>query len=136
MHVRGGTLMSKMRDMVLEAVKMNGIENVVMPLMNEIFLSSTKIAGTRYCDNQDVFKGLEKNVPLLLEREADNKYDSNAIKVMTTDREKLGYIPKSDNSIYARLMDSGKILNARVYSCYKNDYYNWSVSIKIYMMDF
>lgn len=128
--------MSKMRDMVLEAVKMNGIENVVMPLMNEIFLSSTKIAGTRYCDNQDVFKGLEKNVPLLLEREADNKYDSNAIKVMTTDREKLGYIPKSDNSIYARLMDSGKILNARVYSCYKNDYYNWSVSIKIYMMDF
>jgi len=132
----GGALMSKMRDMVLEAVKMNGIENVVMPLMNEIFLSSTKIAGTRYCDNQDVFKGLEKNVPLLLEREADNKYDSNAIKVMTTDREKLGYIPKSDNSIYARLMDSGKILNARVYSCYKNDYYNWSVSIKIYMMDF
>lgn len=128
--------MSKMRDMVLEAVEMNGIENVIMPLMNEIFLSSTKIAGTRYCDNQDVFKGLEKNVPLLLEREADNKYDSNAIKVMTTDREKLGYIPKSDNSIYARLMDSGKILNARVYSCYKNDYYNWSVSIKIYMMDF
>lgn len=132
----GGALMSKMRDMVLEAVKMNGIENVVMPLMNEIFLSSTKIAGTRYCDNQDVFKGLEKNVPLLLEREADNKYDSNAIKVMTTDREKLGYIPKSENSIYARLMDSGKILHARVYSCYEDDYYNWSVSIKICMMDF
>ena len=128
--------MSKMRDMVLEAVKMNGIENVVMPLRNEIFLSSTKIAGTRYCDNQDVFKGLEKNVPLLLEREADNKYDSNAIKVMTTDREKLGYIPKSENSIYARLMDSGKILHARVYSCYEDDYYNWSVSIKICMMDF
>ena len=128
--------MNKMRDMVLEAIKMNGIENVVMPLMNEIFLSFTNIAGTRYVDNQDVFKGLEKNVPLLLEREADNKYDSNAIKVMTTDREKLGYIPKSDNSIYARLMDSGKILNTRVYSCYQDDYYNWSVSIKICMMDF
>lgn len=90
----GGALMSKMRNMVLEAVQMNGIENVIMPLMNEIFLSFTDIAGTRYVDNQDVFKGLEKNVPLLLEREADNKYDSNAIKVMTTDREKLGYIPK------------------------------------------
>lgn len=83
----GGALMSKMRNMVLEAVQMNGIENVIMPLMNEIFLSFTDIAGTRYVDNQDVFKGLEKNVPLLLEREADNKYDSNAIKVMTTDRE-------------------------------------------------
>ena len=82
----GGALMSKMRNMVLEAVQMNGIENVIMPLMNEIFLSFTDIAGTRYVDNQDVFKGLKKNVPLLLEREADNKYDSNAIKVMTTDR--------------------------------------------------
>lgn len=132
----GGALMNKMRDMVLEAIKMNGIENVVMPLMNEIFLSFTNIAGTRYCNNQEAFKTLEKNVPLLLEREADNKYDSNAIKVMTTDREKLGYIPKSDNSIYARLRDSGKILNARVYSCYQDDYYNWSVSIKICMMDF
>ena len=128
--------MNKMRDMVLEAIKMNGIENVVIPLMDEIFLSFTKIAGTRYCDNQDVFKGLEKNVPLLLEREADNKYDSNAIKVLTIDGEKLGYIPKKDNDIFCRLMDSGKILNARVYSCCEDDYYNWSVSIKICMIDF
>lgn len=128
--------MSKMRDMVLEAVEMNGIENVIMPLMNEIFLSFTDIAGTRYVDNQDVFKGLEKNVPLLLEREADNKYDSNAIKVMTTDREKLGYIPKRDNDIFCRLMDAGKILHARVYSCYKENYGPWYVSIKICMMDF
>ena len=30
--------MDNMKDMILEAVEMNGIENVVMPLMNEIFL--------------------------------------------------------------------------------------------------
>ena len=29
----GGALMSKMRNMVLEAVQMNGIENVIMPLI-------------------------------------------------------------------------------------------------------
>ena len=132
----GGALMSKMRNMVLEAVQMNGIENVIMPLMNEIFLSFTDIAGTRYVDNQDVFKGLKKNVPLLLEREADNKYDSNAIKVLTIDGEKLGYIPKRDNCIFSRLMDAGKILHARVYSCYEADYCHWHVSIKICMMDF
>lgn len=128
--------MSKMRDMVLEAVEMNGIENVVMPLMNEIFLSLTDIAGTHYCDNQDVFKKLEKNDPLLLKREADNKYDSNAIKVLTMDGEKLGYIPKKDNCVFSRLMDAGKILHARVYSCYEADYCHWHVSIKICMMDF
>ena len=113
--------MDQMKDMILEAVKMNGIENVVMPLMNEIFLSFTDIAGTRYVDNQDVFKRLEKNDPLLLEREADNEYDSNAIKVLTIDGEKLGYIPKKDNCIFTRLMDAGKILHARVYSCYEAD---------------
>ena len=128
--------MDNMKDMILEAVEMNGIENVVMPLMNEIFLSFTDIAGTRYCDNQDVFKKLEKNDPLLLKREADNKYDSNAIKVLTMDGEKLGYIPKRDNDIFCRLMDAGKIIHARVYSCYEDDYYNWSLSIKICMMDF
>lgn len=128
--------MDNMKDMILEAVEMNGIENVVMPLMNEIFLSFTDIAGTRYVDNQDVFKKLEKNDPLLLEREADNKYDSNAIKVLTIDGEKLGYIPKRDNSIFTRLMDSGKILHARVYSCYKENCDPWYVSIKICMMDF
>ena len=104
--------MDNMKDVILEAVEMNGIENVVMPLMNELFLSFTDIAGTRYVNNQDVFKRLEKNDPLLLEREADNKYDSNAIKVLTTDGEKLGYIPKRDNCIFSRLMDAGKILHA------------------------
>lgn len=128
--------MDNMKDMILEAVEMNGIENVVMPLMNEIFLSFTDIAGTRYCDNQDVFKKLEKNDPLLLKREADNKYDSNAIKVLTMDGEKLGYIPKRDNDIFCRLMDAGKIIHTRVYSCYKENYDPWYVSIKICMIDF
>ena len=128
--------MDNMKDMILEAVEMNDIENVVMPLMNEIFLSFTDIAGTRYVDNQDVFKRLEKNDPLLLEREADNEYDSNAIKVLTMDGKKLGYIPKRDNDIFCRLMDAGKILHARVYSCYKENCDPWYVSIKICMMDF
>ena len=128
--------MDNMKDMILEAVEMNWIENVVMPLMNEIFLFLTDIAGTPNCDNQDVFKKLEKNDPLLLEREADNEYDSNAIKVLTMDGEKLGYIPKRDNDIFCRLMDAGKIIHARVYSCYKENYDPWYVSIKICMIDF
>ena len=38
--------MDNMKEMILEAVEMNGIENVIMPLMNEIFLSFTDIAGS------------------------------------------------------------------------------------------
>ncbi len=33
-------------------------------------------------------------------------------------------------------MDAGKILHARVYSCYEADYAQWRVSIKICMIDF
>ncbi len=39
-------------------------------------------------------------------------------------------------SIFTRLMDAGKILHARVYSCYGADYAQWRVSIKICMIDF
>ena len=49
---------------------------------------------------------------------------------------KLGYIPKRDNDIFCRLMDAGKIIHARVYSCYKENYDSWYVSIKICMIDF
>lgn len=128
--------MDKMKEMVLKAVEMNGIENTIMPLMNEIFLSFTDIAGTRYVDNQQAFIDLKKNTPVLLEREPYNDYDSDAIKVLTTNGDKLGYIPKKDNKVFSRLMDAGKILHARVYSCYKADYAQWYVSIKICMMDF
>lgn len=40
--------MDNMKDVILEAVEMNGIENVVMPLMNEIFLSFTDIVYLSY----------------------------------------------------------------------------------------
>ena len=33
-------------------------------------------------------------------------------------------------------MDAGKILHARMYSCYKENYDPWYVSIKICMIDF
>ena len=49
----GGALMSKMRNMVLEAVQMNGIENVIMPLMNEIFLFFTDIFNRIFNNNAD-----------------------------------------------------------------------------------
>jgi hypothetical protein len=42
-----------------------------------------------------------------LMREPKNCYDENAIVVKNKRREKIGYIPRRRNSIFAHLMDAG-----------------------------
>jgi len=53
-------------------------------------------------------------VELVLRREPGNENDKMAICVETLDGKKLGYVPKGENKILARLMDAGKMLSARV----------------------
>ena len=43
-------------------------------------------------------------------REPDNPYDKQAIVIRNKDGVKIGYVPRSDNVIFSRLMDAGKIL--------------------------
>ena len=50
---------------------------------------------------------------LTLQRE-DNKFDSNAILILNEDKKKLGYVPEKDNIVFARLMDVGKFLKAKI----------------------
>jgi len=53
--------------------------------------------------------------PLALEREPENAYDSNAIKVFAVDEQgagwHIGYIPKTSNAVLAMLMDEGSAVN-------------------------
>jgi len=45
---------------------------------------------------------------------------------------KIGYIPKADNAIFARLMDAGKLLFARIASKEKSG--TWlKIAIKVYL---
>lgn len=47
-------------------------------------------------------------------REPDNQADDMAIVVKNADNTKIGYVPKKDNVIFARLMDAGKLLFGKV----------------------
>ena len=83
-------------------------------------------------------KGIEELEPYLNEddeldfiREPDNKYDSQAIAITTAYGIKLGYVPREDNKIAARLMDAGKILFGRILMKEKKG--SW---IKIYVKVF
>ena len=41
-------------------------------------------------------------------------FDEKAILILNERRQKLGYVPERDNVVFARLMDAGKMLTARV----------------------
>ncbi len=71
---------------------------------------------------------------LTLQREA-NKFDSNAILILNEEKKKLGYVPEKDNLIFARLMDAGKMLTARIAKIDKKGSFT-QITIGIYLVDF
>lgn len=105
------------------------------PFEKEIFLLSTYIAGTMYIEKMGELEPLlEEDDRLELFREPDNAYDKYAILVKTLNGEKLGYIPRTDNRIFSRLMDAGKMLFARIVSKEKKG--KWvEIRIKIFLQE-
>ena len=111
-----------------------GLSDVIKPLVNEIHLFDTYIAGTSFLEDTTVLDTLNPNDKLTLKRE-DNKYDEKAILVLNSTNNKLGYIPEKDNQVFSRLMDAGKLLIAKVTKI--NKYYDFTkVSIGIYLVDY
>lgn len=80
----------------------------------EIPLLDFSVAGMAYC-KEFIKTGesfLKNGMPIIVKRE-DNKYDANAIALYVDDV-KIGYVPKSQNAILAKLIDADKLLIARV----------------------
>ena len=111
----------------------HAIGDIIKPLIREIHLFDTWIAGTTYLEDKSLLKALKENDELLLQRE-DNKFDSKAILVLTQDKQKLGYVPEKDNIIFSRLMDAGKTLKAKV--THTEEKGTWTkIGIGIYLVD-
>ena len=122
----------KKNDIIIKSQSENKLSDLIKPLVKEIHLFDTFIAGTSYIDKQLLDK-LKVDDKLSLQRE-NTKYDSQAILVLNDNKEKIGYIPEEDNIIFSRLMDAGKLLTAKINSInIKSDWYK--IKIKIYLMD-
>ena len=110
------------------------LSEIIKPLTKEIHLFDTYIAGTSYLADKTVLSEAKTGDKLLLRRE-DNKFDNNAVMILAEDGRKLGYIPEKDNVVFARLMDAGKLLIARVARIDTHgDFYQ--IAIGIYLVDF
>lgn len=127
-------LTTKSKDMVALMTD-HSLGDLIKPLSHEILLFGSYIAGTSYIDDQSIFDELKDGDKLFLKREPDNRFDENAILVLDENGRKLGYIPEKDNLVFARLMDAGKYLTARMTDIDKDAPFV-RINIDIYLVDF
>ncbi len=119
---------------VVALVDSHEIGDVLKPLIREIHLFDFYIAGTSHLKEPEVLDAVKAGDMLNLKRE-DNKFDDMAILVLNDAGMKLGYIPEKDNVVFARLMDAGKLLKAKVTDIEKKGSFHM-IRIGIYLVDF
>ena len=103
------------------------------PYERDIFLFDTRVAGTMYNDDiRESAAKLQAGSRLNFFREPGNVYDDLAIMIKTLDGHKIGYVPRKDNPVFARLMDAGKELFGQVKRIRDNEYYI-NIEIEIYL---
>ena len=122
------------KEEIIPAIEQEGIGNVIKPLIDEIHLFDTFVAGTTHLKDETVLTDIKVGDKLTLQRE-DNKFDDNAILVLDVQKRKIGYIPERDNIVFARLMDAGKMLAAKVAKLDRKGSFT-QITIGIYLVDF
>ncbi|MDR1765095.1 MAG: HIRAN domain-containing protein [Lachnospiraceae bacterium] len=105
------------------------------PFERDIYLFDTHVAGTSHVEGiMELEPFLNVGDKLTFLRETDNPHDEKAILVKNADGVKIGYVPRMDNAIFARLMDAGKLLFARITA--KETVDGWlKISIRIFLLD-
>lgn len=116
------------------AMENHDLGELLQPLIREIHLFDSFVAGTTHLKDPSVLEEIKVGDQLSLLRE-DNKFDSNAIMILTAEKKKLGYVPEKDNIIFARLMDAGKMLAAKIKEIEKKGSFT-IIAIGIYLVDF
>ena len=119
---------------LVSTIDKHGVDEMLKPLIQEIHLFVSYVAGTTHLDDKSVLDKIKAGDRLNLMRE-DNKYDEHAILIITESGKKLGYVPEKDNIVFSRLMDAGKKLIAKIKNIEKKGSFN-QISIGIYLVDF
>lgn len=126
--------LTKKEQSLISVVQEKELGDIIKPLIKEIHLFDSYIAGTTHLDDKSVLENLKIGEMLTLKRE-NNKFDSNAILILNKDGKKLGYVPEKDNIIFARLMDAGKLLKAKITKIQNKDNFFMQINVGIYLVD-
>ena len=128
----GNELSKKEKDLV-SLVQGNELGDLIKPMIREIHLFDSFVAGTTHLEDKSVLENVNVGDMLSMQRE-DNKFDSNAILILNADKKKLGYVPEKDNVVFARLMDAGKLLKAKVGKIEQKGSFT-QISVGIFLVD-
>ena len=118
---------------LVSLVQGHELGDIIKPLIKEIHLFDSYVAGTTHLNDKTVLEQIKEGDMLSLQRE-DNKFDSNAILILNEEGKKLGYVPEKDNIIFARLMDAGKLLKAKISKITQKGSFT-EISVGIYLVD-
>ena len=118
---------------LIKKVEGGGLDDVLKPLINEIHLFDSYVAGTSHLADKTVLDEVQVDDKLTLLRE-DNKFDSNAIIIYAPSGKKVGYVPEKDNIVFARLMDAGKSLSAKITKIEKKGSFT-KIAVSIFLVD-
>ena len=113
-----GTLQFEIAGTFVEArqkVIKNFVKNEIKEGMKTYDGLTTKEIKTQRYENIEIYEVPEDEKwdksYFRLEKEPDNEYDKNAIKVILNDLSKIGYIPKERTLQVGKLIDDNKILS-------------------------
>ena len=118
---------------LVSLVQGHELGDIIKPLIKEIHLFDSYVAGTTHLEDKSVLESIKVGDMLSLQRE-DNKFDSNAILILNEAGKKLGYVPEKDNIIFARLMDAGKLLKAKISKITQKGSF-MQINVGIYLVD-
>ena len=96
-----------------------------------IELNDCYIVGLQYYEGKD-FDASTIDY-LTLKREPENEFDENAIEVYYNQL-KLGYIPKKENKIIAKIMDQKIQVVAKVTGYQADESYAHRIKVKLFQM--
>jgi hypothetical protein len=97
----------------------------------DIYLDSLYIVGFQYYEGTEQEKNLKENLALTLQRQPENPHDFFAVEVYHKEY-KLGYLPRTDNRIIARMMDQGVKIHAKIRRINPDANPSWKVKIRVY----
>jgi hypothetical protein len=78
-----------------------------------VLIQESPIAGFQFHEGAAIWPSLAVGEKLALMREATNTHDPDAVAVYFQNN-KLGYVPRAENSAIAQMLDRGETLEARI----------------------
>ena len=86
---------------------------VIVTEMRSVLIQESPIAGFQFHQGDTIWSSLAVGATLKLVREPNNTHDPDAVAVYFQ-KQKLGYVPRAENSAIAQMMDRGETLEASI----------------------